>query len=136
MDSRRLLRLWPVAVPVLLLAGLIAWAVWSGSILSADAISGVVVDADGPVAGATVRVRATDNATVTAADGSFALGGIAATTPVSVTAWAPGYFVGWTSAAPARVRVVLTQPSVSAARCTACRAGESRTGRSRCPPAA
>jgi hypothetical protein len=101
MDSRRLLRLWPVAVPLLLLAGLIVWAVWSGSILSADAISGVVVDADGPVAGATVRVRATDNATVTAADGSFTLDGIAATTPVSVTAWAPGYFVGWTSAAPA-----------------------------------
>jgi hypothetical protein len=103
MDSRRLLRLWPVAVPLLLLAGLVAWAVWSGSILPHDAISGVVVDASGPVAGATVRVRATDNATVTAADGSFTLGGIAAGTPVSFTAWAEGYFVGWTSAAPASV---------------------------------
>jgi hypothetical protein len=63
-------------------------------------ITGVVLDADGPLAGATVRVRATDNVTITDADGSFALGGLAASTPVSVTAWFPGYYVGWISAAP------------------------------------
>jgi hypothetical protein len=71
--------------------------------LPPDAISGVVVDANGPVGGATVRVRATDNATTTAVDGTFTLAGLTATTPVSVTAWAEGYFVGWTSAVPASV---------------------------------
>jgi hypothetical protein len=71
-------------------------------------ITGVVLDADGPVAGATVRVRATDNVTLTAADGSFALGGLAAGKPVSVTAWFPGYYVGWTSTAPGPEPVGIT----------------------------
>jgi len=71
-------------------------------------ISGILTDADSPVAGATVRVRATDNKTTTTADGSFTLSGLTATTPVSVTAWAEGYFVGWTSAAPGPEPVTIT----------------------------
>ncbi|MFQ6014088.1 MAG: carboxypeptidase-like regulatory domain-containing protein [Anaerolineae bacterium] len=76
--------------------------------LPPDAVFGVVRDADGPVAGATVRVQATDNKTTTAADGSFLLSGLTATTPISVTAWAEGYFVGWTSAAPGPEPVTIT----------------------------
>lgn len=74
----------------------------------AGTITGMVQDANGPVAGATVRVRATDNKTTTAADGSFTLTGISASVPVSVTAWAQGYFVGWTSAASASAPVTIT----------------------------
>ena len=58
--------------------------------LPPDAVSGVVYDENGPVAGATVRVRATDNKTVTTADGSFTLGGLTAGVPVSITAWVEG----------------------------------------------
>ena len=71
-------------------------------------VSGIVIDADGPVDGATVRVRATDNKTTTAADGSFTLSGLTAGVPVSVTAWVEGYFVGWTSAAPGTEPVTIT----------------------------
>ena len=73
-----------------------------------DTITGVVLDADGSVAGAVVRVRATDNKTTTAADGSFTLSGLATSVPVSVTAWAEGYFVGWVSAAPGPEPVTVT----------------------------
>ena len=71
-------------------------------------VSGIVIDADGPVVGATVRVRATDNKTTTAADGSFTLGSLTAGVPVSITAWIEGYFVGWTSAAPDTELVTIT----------------------------
>jgi hypothetical protein len=53
-------------------------------------------------------VRATDNKTLTAADGSFTLSGLTASVPVSITAWAEGYFVGWTSAAPGAEPVTIT----------------------------
>ncbi len=75
---------------------------------AADAIAGAVLDADGPLAGATVRVRATENKTLTAADGSFVLRGLSASVPVSVTAWAEGYYVGWVSAAPGPEPVAIT----------------------------
>ena len=63
------------------------------------AISGSVVDERGaPVAGATVRVRATTVATTSAADGTFALGpagfeSVGPDEPVFVTAWAAGYYI-------------------------------------------
>ncbi|MGD9098863.1 MAG: carboxypeptidase-like regulatory domain-containing protein, partial [Anaerolineae bacterium] len=75
---------------------------------AANAIRGLVLDAQGTVAGATVRVRATDNKTLTAGDGSFILTGLDAGVPVSVTAWSEGYFVGWTSAAPSPEPVTIT----------------------------
>ena len=59
-------------------------------------ISGVVVDTQGPVAGAIVRVQATENYTMTTEDGAFALSGITATLPVTVTAWFEGHYNGWT----------------------------------------
>lgn len=71
-------------------------------------LSGVVVDAQGAMSGATVRVRATDNAVTTAADGSFTLGALEPGVPVSVTAWAEGYYVGWVSAAPSSAPVTIT----------------------------
>ncbi|UCC65009.1 MAG: carboxypeptidase regulatory-like domain-containing protein, partial [Anaerolineae bacterium] len=76
--------------------------------LPPNAVSGVVRDENGPVAGATVRVQATDNKTTTAAGGSFTLGGLTAGVPVSITAWIEGYFVGWTTAAPGPEPITVT----------------------------
>jgi len=71
-------------------------------------LHGFVLDAEGPLAGATVRLRATDMVTETAGDGSFTLAGLSATTPVSVTAWSEGYYVGWANAVPGPEPVTIT----------------------------
>ena len=65
-------------------------------------ISGTVVDANGPIAGAILQIKGTPNQTTTAKDGSFTfrgegLGGITLTT---ITAWAPGHMVGWVDLDP------------------------------------
>ena len=57
-------------------------------------VKGVVHAEHGPIAGATVRVQATTNATVTGADGRFILTGLAPNQPVVLTAWASGYYIG------------------------------------------
>ncbi len=85
--------------------GLIVWAS-CGTLQSS--VSGIVVDGCGPVAGAVVRVRATDNQTTTDSGGAFALGGLAGGVPISVTAWAAGYYIGWTSAVPGTKPVTIT----------------------------
>lgn len=76
--------------------------------LPSGVVSGVVCDAGGPVAGATVRVQLTDNQTTTAADGSFTLRRLAAGVPVNITAWAEDYYIGWTSATPGLEPVTIT----------------------------
>ena len=58
------------------------------------AVSGFVRDANGPVTGATVRVKATDNKVVTDAEGYFTLSGLSGNEPVVLTAWAEGYYIG------------------------------------------
>jgi len=58
------------------------------------AVSGLVRDANGPVAGATVRVKATDNKVITDAEGHFVLSGLSADEPVVLTAWAEGFYIG------------------------------------------
>lgn len=63
-------------------------------------ISGVVIDAKGPLAGATVRIQATEQSTLSAKDGSFTLSNLTGTQPLTVTASAPGYYIGWQVAKP------------------------------------
>ena len=77
-------------------------ALWLNNALAqAEArVSGQVVDAAGPVGGATMRVRATPNATTSDADGSFLLGGLVPGEQVEVTAWADGYYVASTHVTP------------------------------------
>jgi hypothetical protein len=58
-------------------------------------VAGYVIDAEGPVAEALVRVKATENKTLTDKDGWFELTGLTPGVPVTITAWAEGYFVGW-----------------------------------------
>jgi len=77
-------------------------------VLPPGVLSGVVHDAEGPVVGATVRVQLTENKTTTAADGSFTLSGVAGTDPVTVTAWAEGYYIGWANGIPGLVPITIT----------------------------
>jgi hypothetical protein len=55
-----------------------------------------------------VRVQATEVSTTTDKDGSFALGWAAGKGPVTVTAWAPGYYGGSVSATPGGKPVSIT----------------------------
>lgn len=75
---------------------------------SQETISGVVRDADGPVFGAVVRIQNTENKTTTAEDGTFTLGGITTTELVTVTAWAPGYYVGAATTIPGTGPITIT----------------------------
>jgi hypothetical protein len=59
----------------------------------AMAISGVVRSEAGPVAGAVVRVQATDIHTHTDANGEFNFSGFDPEETVNLTAWVPGYFI-------------------------------------------
>jgi hypothetical protein len=74
----------------------------------ADAVAGIVQDARGPIAGAVVRVQLTENKTTTAPDGRFLLSGIAETGTITITAWSPGYYVGWTTAVAGTAPVTIT----------------------------
>jgi hypothetical protein len=76
-------------------------------VLPAGVIAGVVQDAEGPVGGAIVRVRLTEDETTTADDGSFTLSDLTMTGPVSVTAWAAGYYVGGATAIAGLVPVTI-----------------------------
>jgi hypothetical protein len=66
------------------------------------------VDAAGPVGGATVRQRATDNATSTTADGRFTLGSLAEGHEIELTAWADGYYIASTFVTPTVTGITLT----------------------------
>lgn len=61
---------------------------------SLTAVSGFVRDVNGPVAGATVRIKATEIATTTDNDGYFELTGLESNEPVILTAWAKSYYIG------------------------------------------
>jgi hypothetical protein len=77
-----------------------------GRVLSS--VEGVVVDAHGPVAGATVRVRATDNVTHTDPSGAFALGSLVAGQKIEITAWSDGYYIASAHVTPTVSGVTLT----------------------------
>ncbi|MGB2962949.1 MAG: carboxypeptidase-like regulatory domain-containing protein [Anaerolineales bacterium] len=82
------------------------------SMLPPEIVQGFVVNQNGPIAGAVVRQKATENKTTTASDGSFILGGLPSDEPVTLTAWAEGYFVGWIEDALAQeepVAITLTR---------------------------
>lgn len=63
-------------------------------------ISGIVINEDGPVAGAIVQVQATENKTETAEDGIFTLTNIDLDMPLVLTAWSAGHYIGWTTFDP------------------------------------
>lgn len=63
--------------------------------LAFTTINGVVIDENGPVAGATVRVQLDPNGTTSASDGSFTLDDLSPATVFTVTVWAAGYYINW-----------------------------------------
>lgn len=56
-------------------------------------VSGFVYDQSSPVAGAIVRAQATELFTTTDAKGNFTLGRLSPGMPITLTAWAPGYYI-------------------------------------------
>ena len=63
-------------------------------------VSGVVVDSNGPAAGAIVQVQGTPNTTETSDDGSFTLTGLDGAGALVVTAWSSGHYIGWVALEP------------------------------------
>jgi len=55
-------------------------------------VSGIVIDEDGPVDGATVRVQATTNETLTDNEGRFTLTGLSEGAAVTISAWKHTYY--------------------------------------------
>ena len=90
----------------LYLLGLLLLVVAGGSVVALSAwpqpataaVSGKVTNADGPVAGALVRVQTTGNHTYTAQNGGFTIEGLSTVETVTLVAWAEGYIFGWTEA--------------------------------------
>ena len=74
----------------------------------AGTVEGTVRDASGPVAGARVRVRNTEHATVTGEDGRFSLGGLDEGLKVEIAAWDDGYYIASSYVTPTVAGVVLT----------------------------
>lgn len=99
------------AVCLILWAGLWALIVWASCSTSQSSVTGTVVDGNGPVAGAVVRVKATRIETLSDAKGAFTLTGLPTGQPVFVTAWASGYYingVGNVMPGASDVEIVLT----------------------------
>lgn len=71
-------------------------------------VSGVVVDASGPVAGARVRVRATDKLTFTNASGQFTLTSLVEGQVVELAAWMDGAYIASTIVTPTAAGITLT----------------------------
>ena len=93
----------------LFLGGLVVAALWmltgaspvtATAPASQAAISGRVTDGSGPVSGALVKVQLSEISTQSAADGTFTLPGLTSGATVTVTAWAPGYYIAWTTGIP------------------------------------
>jgi len=78
------------------------------SVEKMESVSGFVYGGDEPIAGARVRVQATDNLTFSGADGSFTLSDMDAGETITVTAWATGFYNGWTQAMAGDESLVIT----------------------------
>jgi hypothetical protein len=88
-------RQWPQLLGTLALAMIGLWLLLTSvSAIPSGTVGGVVVDADGPVAGAVVRQQTTTTSTVSAADGTFTLAGVTEGVSVTITAWDEGYYPG------------------------------------------
>jgi hypothetical protein len=57
-----------------------------------DVVTGMVYDEAGPLAGATVRVQATENVTLTDEEGRFILSGLVPNEQVTISAWKQAYY--------------------------------------------
>ena len=95
---------------ILVLAVVIGYARLGPDRQLPEPVVGQVVGVDGPVGNAQLQVQGTPKKTSTAADGTFTLSGLGGTVPVIITAWAEGYYVGWTKLDPTSPEFKPTQP--------------------------
>lgn len=72
---------------------LLNWVLLASCSATTGTVSGVVYEKNGPVAGAIVRVQASPNFTTSDAKGAFTLTGLSSEKPVTLTAWASGYYI-------------------------------------------
>ncbi len=63
-------------------------------------LSGVVSNAQGPVAGAVVQIQGKPIQVQTDQHGAYTFTGISGTTPLILTAWSAGHYVGWINVNP------------------------------------
>ncbi|MDT8306278.1 MAG: multiheme c-type cytochrome [Anaerolineae bacterium] len=75
---------------------------------SSATVRGVVLAGTAPVAGARVRVRATENLTFSDETGAFFLQGLNPGQEIEVTAWYTGYYIASTKVVPPASDVILT----------------------------
>jgi len=98
-------------VPLSLAMGALIWPLLAqlAIVQETAAVSGVVVELNGgPIAGAIVRQQTTSNATTSAQDGSFTLGGLPEGIQVTITGWHEGYLVGWARVTPPQTGITIT----------------------------
>ena len=76
---------------------------------TANNLTGIVLDKTGALAGAIVRVKATNIFAQTDENGRFTLSGLVSHEPVFVTAWASGYYIAGVEALPGdtEIKIVL-----------------------------
>jgi hypothetical protein len=69
-----------------------------------------VLDANGSVSGAIVQVQGTPYQQVSAADGTFTFKGLRGRLPVVLTAWAEGYFIGFSNYEAGKALTITLKP--------------------------
>jgi hypothetical protein len=87
--ERKILFLCVILVGLLVLA---AEQLVNASSLGGAEVRGMVIDETGAVAGARVRIRATENLVLSEEDGRFVLSGLEEGTEIEITAWADGHY--------------------------------------------
>jgi hypothetical protein len=96
-DTRRR---WHLPI-LLLLFSIVGLWVWLDLLAYSGAtVSGIVLDGEGPVAGARVRARATGNLTFADDAGRFTLSDLTPGEEVEITAWAEGYYIASVKVTP------------------------------------
>ena len=97
-----------VVVSLALGLGACLWLAQRAATEGMASVGGVVIDADGPVAGATVRQQTTTISTTSLEDGTFTLDGLTEGITVTVTAWGVGYYPGGVQICPPSSGIVIT----------------------------
>ncbi|MBI4470962.1 MAG: hypothetical protein HY650_16735 [Acidobacteria bacterium] len=90
MSGQQWIQLFTIAVMIMATG---AWLMDRPSAAPSATVSGMVVNANGPVAGASVRVRASDNVTSTDDDGRFTLASLVEGQEIEIAAWTNGYYI-------------------------------------------
>ncbi|MEE9466544.1 MAG: carboxypeptidase regulatory-like domain-containing protein [Candidatus Neomarinimicrobiota bacterium] len=95
-------------IPIITTAAFLAVGFATSSDPATGSVSGVVVDDDGPIAAARVRMRATDHLTFSGLDGRFSLSELPEGSEIEITAWADGYYIASTHVTPTVGGITLT----------------------------